>query len=83
MRIPIRYFAARGIQEENADYFKDSFFSDVYRQAFDAIASVITKGQSKKKVMDVTNRMQNNQMYYEKSETRITSIKCYAPIMGG
>ena len=53
MKIPIRYFAERGIQEEKAEDFKDSFFSDVYRQAFDAIASVIQKGRIKNRGTEI------------------------------
>lgn len=47
MNIPIEYFASRGIQQERTQDFRDSFFSGVYRQAFDAIASVVLNSKSK------------------------------------
>lgn len=52
MYIPIEYLASRGIRQEDADKFESSFFSDIYRQALDAIAMVIRTNKNRKKDKD-------------------------------
>lgn len=63
MEIPMDYFVSSGIRFETMDDFRNSFFTDVYRQALKTIALVVHTNHSKNKHIEKSKKSKIEPIY--------------------